>query len=573
MLDISKIPFSMRGSYIAVSKFSENFDDMKNKEGIYLRTVHGLAYIPNSTMHTVPPFFAQIIPVYNSKEIDFRIFAEETEICISSKFGKIYLCFANEDTLLIKGIGKGLGIKLCLIDGNYAYSVGSNGENYILLNCAVNSRRFLLRNQFGTPALEKENTDYFCNTITVNADETDNFLFGIEDVLEEWNTAECHYNYDESKLQRNKEFSEFLKNTPSVPAEYEDTRRLAAYINWSCLVKAEGLLRREAMLMAKNWMCNVWSWDHCFNAIALSYHNPKLAWAQFMMMFDYQSDTGRIPDCVSDTYAIWNFVKPPVHGWALLRIMQSMTLTKEQCSEAYDRLSKWTNWWLTYRDEDNDGICEYQHGNDAGWDNATVFIENPVMELPDLSAFLIIQMGALAQLAKKLGKDNAAEKWQKRADEMLEAMLEHNFDDSQPKAVISGSHKKVESNSLILYLPILLGEKLPENIRKQMISVLKSERFFTEYGLATEAIDSELYNSDGYWRGPIWAPDTLLLADGLANCGEKDFAKAIAKKFCDMVAKNGCAENFDALTGEGLRDKAYTWTSSVFLILAHDYLL
>lgn len=570
MFDISKIPFSIRGSYIAVSAFAENFDNMKNKEGVYLRTVHGLAYIPNSTMHSVPPFFAQIIPLYNGKEIDFDICTEETEMCLLTEFGNIYLCFADEDTLLIKGNGSGLGVKLSLIDGNFAYTVG---ENHILLNCAVNSRRFLLRNQIGNISLEKENTDYFCNTIIVNVDKSDSFIFGVEDVLDEWNTAECHYNYEESKMQRDKDFSDFLNNTPSVSAEYEDTRRLAAYINWSCLVKAQGNLKREAMLMAKNWMCDIWSWDHCFNAIALSYHNPELAWDQFMLMFDYQSESGRIPDCVSDTYAIWNFVKPPVHGWALLKMMQSMNLTEKQCKEAYDKLSKWTNWWLTYRDEDNDGICEYQHGNDAGWDNSTVFIENPVMELPDLSSFLIIQMSALSKLAVKLGKDNDAEKWQNKADEMLTAMLEHSFEESEPKAVISGSHIKVDSNSLILYLPILLGNRLPENIRKQMISVLKSDRFFTEYGLATEAVDSKYYNADGYWRGPIWAPSTMLLVDGLANCGEVKFAKVIAKRFCDMVVKNGCAENFDAQTGEGLRDKAYTWTSSVFLILSHDYLM
>lgn len=573
MFDISKIPFSMRGSYIAVSKFAENFDNMKNKTGIYLRTVHGLAYIPNSTMHLVPPFFAQIVPIYNGKEIDFSICAEETELCISSKFGNIYMSFANEDILLIKGNGKGLGIKLCLVDGNYAYSVGANGENHILLNCAVNSRRFLLRSEVGITALEKDSTDYFCNTITVNADATDAFLFGVEDVLDEWSTGNRQYNYEKSKIQRDKEFLDFLKKTPSASAEYEDTRRLAAYINWSCLVKAQGMLKREAMLMAKNWMCDIWSWDHCFNAISLSYYNPKLAWDQFMLMFDYQSDTGRIPDCVSDTYAIWNFVKPPVHGWALLRMMQSMSLTEEQCGEAYDKLSKWTNWWLTYRDEDNDGICEYQHGNDAGWDNSTAFIVNPVMELPDLSTFLIIQMETLSKLAKKLDNNHNAEEWQNKADKMLSTMLEHNFENSLPKAVISGSHEKIDSNSLILYLPILLGKKLPADIREKMISVIKSDRFFTEYGLATEAIDSQLYNADGYWRGPIWAPSTLLLVDGLANSGEKEFAKDIAKKFCGMVDKNGCAENFDALTGEGLRDKAYTWTSSVFLILAHDYLL
>lgn len=32
------------------------------------------------------------------------------------------------------------------------------------------------------------------------------------------------------------------------------------------------------------------------------------------------------------------------------------------------------------------------------------------------------------------------------------------------------------------------------------------------------------------------------------------------------------AENYNAVTGEGLRDRAYTWTSSGVFILAEEYL-
>ena len=39
-----------------------------------------------------------------------------------------------------------------------------------------------------------------------------------------------------------------------------------------------------------------------------------------------------------------------------------------------------------------------------------------------------------------------------------------------------------------------------------------------------------------------------------------------------MTALHGFAENFNALTGEGLRDLAYTWTASVAMILVSDYL-
>ena len=88
--------------------------------------------------------------------------------------------------------------------------------------------------------------------------------------------------------------------------------------------------------------------------------------------------------------------------------------------------------------------------------------------------------------------------------------------------------------------------------------------------LATESPASPLYKNDGYWRGPIWAPSTLLLYDGLRACGRADLARRVAERFCRMCAKSGFAENYDALTGEGLRDRAYTWTASVFLVLAAE---
>ena len=64
----------------------------------------------------------------------------------------------------------------------------------------------------------------------------------------------------------------------------------------------------------------------------------------------------------------------------------------------------------------------------------------------------------------------------------------------------------------------------------------------------------------------------MILVDGLAACGERSLAQDLARRFCDMAARSGMAENFEAVSGKGLRDRAYTWTSSIFLLLAHEYL-
>ena len=42
----------------------------------------------------------------------------------------------------------------------------------------------------------------------------------------------------------------------------------------------------------------------------------------------------------------------------------------------------------------------------------------------------------------------------------------------------------------------------------------------------------------------------------------------ISARFRMLCEQSGFAENFDAHTGAGLRDRAYTWTASAYLILA-----
>jgi len=91
----------------------------------------------------------------------------------------------------------------------------------------------------------------------------------------------------------------------------------------------------------------------------------------------------------------------------------------------------------------------------------------------------------------------------------------------------------------------------------------------TAHGIASEHPQSVYYEADGYWRGPIWAPSTHLIVEGLLACGEHDFAYDISRKFCDMAQQYGMAENFNALTVEALSDRAYTWTASVFLLLGN----
>ena len=112
-------------------------------------------------------------------------------------------------------------------------------------------------------------------------------------------------------------FRDFADAVAPWPADHAPAAELAAYVLWSATVRPAGYLRRPAVLMSKHWMDKVWSWDHCFNALALAPGLPDLAWDQFQLPFDHQDETGALPDSVTHSEVLYNFVKPPIHGWAL----------------------------------------------------------------------------------------------------------------------------------------------------------------------------------------------------------------------------------------------------------------
>ena len=371
-----------------------------------------------------------------------------------------------------------------------------------------------------------------------------------------------------------KDFEDFYHKNPGVPETYTRSAIEAAYVNWSSLVEPRGLLKRPTMFMSKDLMRHVWSWDHCFNALALAYGNPRLAWDQFMVFFDLQDETGALLDYVNDHHGQIDFVKPPIHGWTLQKMLDIGMVTLEMKQEIYAPLAKWTNFWFNFRDDDGDGLPQYNHGNDSGWDNGTPFNVGYPVEGCDLAAYLIIQMDVLSRLANDLGRTRDSEAWKARADELLERLVGNLWCGDRFVSTRSGDGAITEdSRSLMLFLPMVLGRRLPDHIREELLERFRESGLVTQYGPASEHVESPHYKEDGYWQGAIWPSATLLITEGVNNCGDRQLAVEIARKYADLCEKSGFRENHDAVTGRGLRDYGYTWTASCFLVLAHEYLL
>ena len=572
-INLKTTPFMRAGSYLVISYIDKDYwvfrDRDSLQEGMYIRSVHGDC--------RSNPLVGRIVPTVNGDPVPYTYSAEPGLLTMFAGDGRIEVTYADQDTILFRGKGENIGVRLEGFSEGSAYSYcyeipTGDGETCVVANVFKNASNFFILSQQGGLDIEQKWDGMTSSESGVHFRAVKGqFIGSMEEVKIEKEIKPRHDDFDSCVTAVQTEFRNHVACFPDLPKEYDDLKEGAAYLNWGLRVSAQGLYKREACYASKNWMSTLFSWDHCFAAFPLADKAPKLAWDQYRIIFDFQDETGRLPDCVTDTYVSWNFCKQPFHGYALKKLMEHMDVTDEQLADIYGKLAKQSEWWMNYRDTDHDGFYEYRHGNCSAWDNNTAFKDGAAVESPDLMAFMILQSEMLQEIAERLHMEEEAAFWKKTRDEQLSVLLEQGFVNDLPVARMNGSNTVIECNTLLPYECIILGNRLPDSIIKAMVKSLR-ENFLEEYGLATEMTSSELYVSDSYWRGPVWAPPMYLIADGLKQVGEEELAKELAARYIKAVRKSGFAENFDAVTGEGYRDKAYEWSASTCIILVRDFL-
>lgn len=563
--DLREIPFSVRGSYVNLSPVT----------GIHTVT---------STVHLVSHRIGMravlaLEPVVAGEVVEAHWKADPSCFTWQASQGRrVEATFDGPGTVRLRGTGLGLRVSdaatgLTPFTGTYLF-VDPLDDSAVFTSYET-GRRYrvtLLRGAWevsGDQALGQAE-----RAVELGRDARD-----WEAAVQEMDTASSPYrssrSFEEVVEGNRATFDDYLARlVPDAEAAEPDaeaatpTSALAAYVMWSATVAADGPFTRETVLMSKHWMDRLWSWDHCFNALALAPGLADEALDQFLAPFDHQDASGALPDSVGHDGLLRNYVKPPIHGWAFARLRRTLgrELDPQELRHAYDVLSRLSRFWLDYRRRPGHALPYYQHGNDSGWDNSTTFDLDRVIEAPDLAAFLVLQLEVVADLATELGQP--ADEWTTARDAVLEALLAELWVGDTFAAVGASSGRTSSTTSLLNLLPLVLGERLPAEMRSALAA--RVEEHLTPHGLATEPVSSPHYEDDGYWRGPIWAPSTALVEDGLRQSGYTELADTVRARFIGLCEASGFAENFDARTGRGLRDRAYTWTAAVYLTFVRE---
>lgn len=370
---------------------------------------------------------------------------------------------------------------------------------------------------------------------------------------------------------------------------------MTLHTNWR---SAAGELKHAGVQPATGHFDAFWAWDSWEHATALSIFNPELAKDQMRTMFDFQTPEGMIIDLVSLYQKDNNKVcsKPPIAGWATYMVYQR-TGDKAFIKEMLPKLLKYHKWRYTYRDHDQNGLCEYggiepkvYMGQwESGMDVAVKFhgvkmLKNAEgaysfdQESIELNSYLCAEKFYLAYMLEEIGdKEQAATL---RAEgKNLKKKIQDNFFDKETGFFYDrklGTGELVKVIDISGWIPLFMKVATPEQAAAVKKNMLDPELFGTYFPFSSLNHKHPLYQPDkGYFRGQTWMNYTYFGIRGWKNYGFAEDAEKYTRLLPDRL--KGLAdpgypirENWNSATGEGMTAMHFGWSSAFSILLLSE---
>jgi len=567
LYNLAVYPFFRRYGYLGV--FLDRGADTGYGQGsLHLGSRHGSYMLAENGSKLI-----DFAPTFNGEKIPYSIKAQATELTVQTRQGNLTLCFAEPELLMIRG-DKGMGLRF---DKQMKIDVCKprKGDAWELIFRRVCSTVFKpLRGKMDVYApwnVEKQTSPVVRIDMIPEGDGC------IEMAVEEFTHAgwvrDSYPAYEDARKSAQKDWEDFLRTIPQLNDEFREKREQYAYALWSHLVGPSGKIKRPLMFMFPTMRAS--SWQMCQNAVALGEIDLTIPVELMLNTLDEVSPVGQMCDNYDDMWGSQPFVKPPVHGWALKRLMQKHDLAKEVPREKLERMyvgfGRAADWYMTYRDDDGDGIPQYEHGNESGTDDGSIFRDHLIVESPDLCAFLGLLFEALGDMARMLGRpQEEANAWYGRSAEIIGRMVRAFWTGERFIALSNGRHEVIATDSYLFYLPIVLGKRLPREIIDKLAEDLAVEGdLLTPFGLASEklSVSKDLNLNGKLALGAIMPPTNILIVTGLLDAGKTDLALTIAHRYCKTLRDMGPSMLINPFKGVGTFPGG-SWAPCAYFIMA-----
>lgn len=569
-ISLSDDPFSRRGSYLAFFNAPQGLD-LYGKPVLYISNIRDRG----------PYRQIRADIVKDGRTLPTVISTTESEVSLESIEGEFRFCIGEKKFIRIRGT-QGLTLRLTPQLKPFGSIVTDLRDGCWQFDFAT-AQAVLLP---FTGKLERRG-----NFFEISPDENGVVDVGVEEYLIDpiHRPLDQYPSYDECVKSYETEFQAFCDEIcpEPLPAPWEDMRRKVLWTIFGLVVDPDGetLYKHTMIKMLHGTFEHVSGWQQAMHIVCLGEYAPKLAWTILRGLFDYQDANGRISDIITDVNTMKNAMKPPIQGLALNRLLDMtkglQDVSEEDARYIYQGLVRWSEFFFKCRDLNHDGLWENRGMMETGWEDAAYFKLGFPLASPDMNAYLAIQLEAQARLGRLLGEDEAVcAGYEEESKKLVERIIKAFWDGEKWFAYNPDTGKRSDSHTINLMGPLLLGKRLPEEIREKTIATLMEEgRYLTPFGFASEATDSP-YFSHGFARGSIIPPAQFLFCIALEECGREDLAKKAGLRYLNTLREEGLFHTHNALTGKPERgmvalDEKFlfwsAWSASIYLYMSRHY--
>ncbi len=576
-VDPLSTPFSRRGSYLAFANKNEG-DSQFGKNTLYLTTCKGggSGMSNLNSQNSCRQMSTELL--WKGQRLPTVISTTPAEVILQSEKGSARFCIAEKSLILGRGTD-GLSLRISTQRGAF----GS-----MPLELSNGTWRFTFSDDTGLLIVFRGSiAAQPGGGFVINPDKEGVFEFGIEEYAVDPGARplDSYPAYDDAVKAVEKEFDDFCNSLyPSLPAEFEPMRRQALWTTWSLMVDPDGVTAYQHTMvkMMRIIFESAFGWQQAMQAIWLS-KDTRLGWDILRSCFDHQDANGRIEDAISHKSGMSASMKPPFQGVALDWLLDHCDLSEiplEEKRQVYDRMAKWTEFFFRFRDLDGDGVWENQGAIETGWEDAAYFYVGFPLASPDMNAYTVRMMDALAKLGRTIGvPEEECAAWTKRADELTEKIIKMLWNGERwiVKNVRTGA--TADTLSLPIFGALILGNRLPKDIIEKTVDFIWKNGFITPYGFASESPESPYFNH-GFTAGSVIVPAQMIFCLALEAAGKPELAKEMGLRYARTLRDNGMFHIHNALNGKGERGLVAfgekqlfwsSWASSCYLFLADRY--
>jgi putative isomerase len=580
-VSLHKVPFSRRGSF-----FAFYLDDLC-EESFAMVDLYLGSYLSGASMRKHNRLM-KVHVLHDGIEVPCALSSTPTELIMDSDYGSVRFCIAEPGLVRVKGTG-GVGVRF-----SCAFGEDDHEDARLMKKGSVQVSFNMIAQFIFAPVRAKLSLeapwnwrDTYSEYVKLDClpDENGILDVAIEEFLDrEGEPRDSYPSYEESVKAVKADFDDFMKMVPDISDSYCATmRERAAWTVWAHITGPRKRIKREMIAMMMTYLPFCFSWHQSYHAIMLS-KNIEYSWQLVRSIFDFQEKDGHLDAFVTEFFTKSSTQQSPFQGFAinwLLKYCDLSSIPQEEIEAVYGPLEKWTQWWLDHRIQDGTGVPQYNNPDEAGWDDATIYIEGAAQKTPDLSSYLVLQTEALGKLAERLGRKMEADKWFARSKELLDNMIKYFWNGEQFVAINPRTGKPFTTDCICFYQPLMLGKRLPQNIIDKMAADLAVEgAHLTPYGIASEKITSPYADPyKGWMSGPIIAPLQFMMIIGLEESGKLELAKEVAKRYCYNLVRTGVHHIHNPFDGSPqvkgrdniVRQHWTGWSASIFLFLASRY--